>query len=91
MKIIQKYKSDKIMLNFNTRKWSSMDSGYLNSPILCLTSNVVLHCLDNKYINFFKNIKYIVFVDYFSGISSILWKLNIFAYKIQLILLIYSW
>ena len=84
----KKYKSGKTMLNFSTRKWSSMDGGYLNSQILCLTADIVLHYLDNRYINFFKNIKYIVFDEvHLPEISSILWKLSMLPYKIQLILL----
>ena len=85
---MKNYKHGTRMLDFSTGKWSSLEDGSLNSQILCLTSEIVLHYLDKRYTDFFKNIRYIVFDEvHLPEISKILWRLSMLPYKCQYILL----
>ena len=83
------YKRDNPIVHFSTTKWASFPNSYnINSQILCLTVDTVLHYLDYSYESFFKKIKYFVFDEvHLNEISNILWKLSLIDLKAQFILL----
>lgn len=84
----KKYKHGRRMLDFSTGKWTSMEEGSMNAQIVCLTADIVLYYLENRYETFFKNIKYIVFDEvHMPEISAMLWKLSLLPFKCQYILL----
>ena len=52
------YKRNNPIVHFSTSKWASFQkNNTINSQILCLTVDTVLHYLDVNYEHFFKNIK----------------------------------
>ena len=83
------YKRDNPILHFSTNKWASFQkNNTINSQLLCLTVDTVLHYLDYRYESFFKNIKYFVFDEiHMDEISNMLWKLSLLDIDAQFILL----